>query len=111
MGHLSADGERLRPSGGQSGVSQGALAERRKFSYALAAFCASGNHVFWPDDVSLCDEKTFSSRLPARSRQLTDVYLLGLCVAHGGMLVTFDRSIPLAAVVGAKTRHVQVLTA
>jgi predicted nucleic acid-binding protein len=34
-------------------------------------------------------------------RQITDIYLLGLAIRHGGRLATFDRSIPLKAVVGA----------
>ena len=34
-------------------------------------------------------------------KQLTDVYLLGLAVGRSGALVTFDRSIPRAAVKGA----------
>jgi len=43
------------------------------------------------------------------ARQFTDVYLLGLAVRHGGKLVTFDRSIPLEAVMGAGPRHLELL--
>ena len=42
-------------------------------------------------------------------RQLTDVYLLGLAVSHGEGLVTLDRNIPLAAVVGAQKTQLLVL--
>ena len=65
----------------------------------LRAFCASGDHQFWRDALSLQDEIFDLSR--ANSRQLTDVYLLGLAVNRKGRLATFDRSIPLAAVRGA----------
>jgi|TARA_B100001964_G_scaffold203846_1_gene233174 hypothetical protein len=37
-------------------------------------------------------------------RQLTDIHLLGLARAQSGRLTTFDRRIPLKAVVGATAR-------
>jgi len=75
----------------------------------LASFRASGHHVFWPDDVSVCDTRAL--RLTVGHRQLTDVYLLGLAVAHGGFLATFDRSIPLKAVRGARLDDLFVVDA
>lgn len=42
-------------------------------------------------------------------RQLTDVYLLGLAAHHGGRLVTFDRTIALAAVRTARRANLVVL--
>jgi hypothetical protein len=39
------------------------------------------------------------------------VFLLSLAVHHGGCLVSFDRSIALAAVPGAKAQHLLVLGA
>lgn len=67
------------------------------------------DHAFWPDDVSLCDGRRFDhARLPS-AKLLTDVYLLALAVKHGGSLVTFDRSIPLAAVPAATDRHLVLL--
>ncbi|HKZ30738.1 MAG TPA: TA system VapC family ribonuclease toxin, partial [Vicinamibacteria bacterium] len=44
----------------------------------LASFRNSGDHVFWPDDVSLCDSRVFD--LSVGHRHLTDVYLLALAV-------------------------------
>jgi toxin-antitoxin system PIN domain toxin len=73
----------------------------------LAAFCRSGDHVFWADDVSLRDERLFG----LRHAQITDVYLLGLAVRKGGRLATFDRHIPPRAVVGADTEHRQHIPA
>jgi len=76
-------------------ASIGELAER------LHTFCTSGQHVFWADDVSLRDSRLFGLSLAGGHRHLTDVYLLGLAAHMGGHLVTFDRSIPNRAVVGA----------
>jgi hypothetical protein len=60
-----------------------------------------------------------TSRLPksnpfARHRilgpkQITDLYLLGLAVRRAGRLVTFDRTIPLSVVAGAKPNHLVVI--
>ena len=74
----------------------------------LRAFCASGHHVYWDRSVSLRDEKLFRQEAMA-SRQLTDVYLLGLARKLNGRLVTFDENIPLGAVVGATRDHLAVL--
>lgn len=63
------------------------------------------SHEFWPDDVSVLDGDTVDASRIHGPKQLTDVYLLALAMAHGGRLVTFDRSIPLAAVAGAQRRH------
>jgi hypothetical protein len=75
----------------------------------LASFRKSGHHVFWPDDVSVCDSGLFS--LTVGHRQLTDVYLLALAVRRGGRLATFDRSIPVKAVRGARADHLAVIDA
>jgi predicted nucleic acid-binding protein len=44
-------------------------------------------------------------------RQLTDAYLLGLAHRKGGRVATFDRSIPLGAVVGADRQLIAVIQA
>jgi len=64
----------------------------------LRQFAGQTDHQFWPDEVSLRDEKIFAADRIHNSRQLTDVYLLALAVAHRGRLVTFDRGIPLSCV-------------
>jgi toxin-antitoxin system PIN domain toxin len=66
----------------------------------LREFCASGDHQFWRDALSLRDDLFDLSRASAH-HQLTDIYLLGLAVNRKGRLATFDRSIPLGAVRGA----------
>ena len=67
------------------------------------------SHQFWADDISALDAKAVDASRVHGPRQLTDVYLLGLAVAHKGRLVTFDTAIPLEAVAGAQRRHLVVL--
>jgi hypothetical protein len=67
------------------------------------------HHQFWPDEVSVLDTDVVDTTRIHGPRQLTDVYLLSLAVAHGGRLVTFDRSLPLAAVVKAQKKHLVVI--
>jgi predicted nucleic acid-binding protein len=77
----------------------------------LRTFCRSGNHSFWADNVSLQDETLFNLAHVAGARQLTDIYLLGLAAKMGGRLATFDRAIPLNAVVGATPALVEIVGA
>ncbi|MCX6398871.1 MAG: PIN domain-containing protein [Propionibacteriales bacterium] len=70
---------------------------------------ATAYHEFWPDDVSILDDAKFVADRVHGPRQVTDVYLLSLAVAHGGRFLTFDDSIPLSAVPGAKSKHLVVL--
>lgn len=58
---------------------------------ALARMCSFPGHQFWDDSVSLCDMTLFP-RMPS-SKHLTDVYLLGLAVAHKAKLATLDKRI------------------
>ena len=41
--------------------------------------------------------------------QLTDAYLLALAVKHGGSLATFDQTVVLSAVHGARSAHLTLL--
>jgi len=77
----------------------------------LSLFCASGEHAFWEDAVSIRDERIFKRPLPISHRQLTDAYLLGLAKSRGGTLASFDRHIPLGAVVGAGASHLELIPA
>jgi uncharacterized protein len=67
------------------------------------------NHHFWPDNISLLDDLHFNHSTIHSHKQLTDIYLLGLAVAHGGCLVTFDRHIALSNVIGASAQNLIVL--
>ena len=66
-------------------------------------------HAFWPDDLSITDSARFRSERILGPKQVTDLYLLSLAVQRDGRLATFDRTIPLLAVVGAKSQHLVVL--
>lgn len=66
-------------------------------------------HEFWPDDCSLLDAARIDTRRIHGPRQLTDVYLLGLAVAHGGRFVTFDQALSTAAVAHAEKKHLVLL--
>jgi toxin-antitoxin system PIN domain toxin len=76
----------------------------------LARFCSTRHHVFWADTLSLTD-KIFNPSMIRGHRQVTDVYLLGLAKKRGGCLATFDRTIPLGAVVGATRSTLAVISA
>jgi toxin-antitoxin system PIN domain toxin len=75
----------------------------------LQSSTAAPMHALWPDDVSLLDSQLFRHAHMHSSKQLTDLYLLGLAVNHQGRFVTFDQRIPLNAVHGAKPEHLVVL--
>jgi hypothetical protein len=66
-------------------------------------------HEFWPDELSLLDERAVDTARVHGPRQLTDVYLLALAVRRGGRFVTFDASVGLEAVPGAQPRHLLLL--
>jgi hypothetical protein len=61
------------------------------------------------DDVGLLDTQIADYRRIHGPRQVTDVYLLALAVRHQGTLATFDDSIPLSAVSGARPDHLSVI--
>jgi toxin-antitoxin system PIN domain toxin len=75
----------------------------------LSAAISAVDHVFWSDSISLCDASHFEPTRILTANALTDIYLLGLAVERGGRLVTFDRTIPRSAVLGAKSKHLLVL--
>jgi uncharacterized protein len=70
---------------------------------------ADRHHEFWPDELSLLDDRAFETTRIHGPKQLTDVYLLALAVARGGRLVTFDRSLPVEAVLRAQKKHLVVI--
>jgi hypothetical protein len=75
----------------------------------LVVATADTRHAFWSDDVSLADPKRIEPIHILGPKQLTDIYLLALATKQRGRLATFDRSIPVAAVPGAQTRHLAVI--
>jgi len=75
----------------------------------LRLLCSATDHEFWDDSVSLLDQTLFRPQMIAGHRNITDAYLLGLAVRHKASLATFDRSIPLKAVVGAGVQHLELI--
>jgi uncharacterized protein len=75
----------------------------------LRTFCAAEHREFWPDSVSLANEKLFRPASIISHNQLTDLYLLGLAVAKHGKLATFDRGISIKPVVGAAPSNLEVI--
>jgi toxin-antitoxin system PIN domain toxin len=76
----------------------------------LRMFRASGHHHYWTETLSLGDRASFDLSFLGSHRQITDVYLLGLATRHTGRLATFDRSIPIKAVVGATPEALAVIS-
>lgn len=64
----------------------------------LRTLCTAEGHHFWPDALSLrtmLDEHRLFTHT-----QVTDLYLLGLAVAQGGKLATFDNRIAADTITG-----------
>ena len=75
----------------------------------LASQTAGPGHEFWSKDVSFLSKTLIDHTQVLGHRQITDVYLLALAVAHGGRLVTFGRKVPVTAVRGATAEHCVVV--
>jgi toxin-antitoxin system PIN domain toxin len=71
----------------------------------LRTAVSAPEHQFIGDDVSILDGTLVEVSQLSGHRQLTDVYLLALAVAHDASLVTLDTRIPMAAVRGATDEH------
>ena len=70
---------------------------------------STGHHRFVADDVSILDATVIDDECLSSTRQITDVYLLALAVAHGMRLVTLDRSVSAVPVPGADERSLVTL--
>lgn len=66
----------------------------------LRQICSWPGHQFWPDSFSIRDPKLIPHL--SSSRQLTDLYLLGLAVANHGALATLDERIDSSLVAGGQ---------
>jgi toxin-antitoxin system PIN domain toxin len=74
----------------------------------LAELVQVEGHRFWPDSFSMLEANRVNLA-EAGSRQLTDLYLVGLATAFGGRLVTFDRTIRWRAVIGCGPDDLEIL--
>ena len=75
----------------------------------LRSIVYSQSHHFIADDISILDDTLVNASMISGHRQLTDVYLLALAVAHDARLVTLDTRISLNSVHGATEEHLLVL--
>ena len=75
----------------------------------LQQICADIDHEFWPDSVSLRDEKRVNWSRVLGHNQITDVYLLALAAANTGCLVTLDHRVALSTVHGATAGNLMLL--
>ena len=75
----------------------------------LRGATSTHHHHFVADDASLLDSTLVDSQRLLSARQVTDVYLLALAVAHGMRFVTLDRSVSPNAVLGADETSLVVL--
>lgn len=82
-------------------------AAARSLAQFKAAF--SGVHRFWPNVVTLTDNALFDLSEIAGARQITDAYLAATAQSNGGVLVTFDASIPWRAVRGSRPALIERL--
>jgi toxin-antitoxin system PIN domain toxin len=74
----------------------------------LQRLLSAPGHQFWADDLSLSDTRFFPA-LPS-SKHLTDLYLLGLAVKHGGRFATFDARIDATLIPGGSVAYYQIPT-
>lgn len=70
---------------------------------SLAAIRSLAGHEFWPDHLSVADEKFFAAELLSSHSRVTDGYLLALAHANGGRLATMDQKLAAEVVPGGKT--------
>ena len=75
----------------------------------LRTFCSEREHAFWPDSVSICERGRFRWNHVQGHRQLTDVYLLDVAISNHGRLATFDSTISIKAIEGAKEQHLELI--
>ena len=75
----------------------------------LRAATSTPHHRFLADSISLLDDGVLDHRHLTGPRQLTDAYLLALAVTNACRLVTFDRSMPVAAVRRAEPASLVVI--
>ena len=82
----------------------------RDAAQVLLANTAARDHVFWGDDLPFAEAVAFAGVRLMGHQQVTDAYLLGLAVHHGGMLATLDRRVSaLADPKGAERKALEVV--
>jgi len=76
----------------------------------LAANTTAKDHVFWTDGYPFAEAVAFAGARLVGHQQVTDAYLLGLALRHGGVLATLDERIAaLAELKSAERRAVEIV--
>jgi toxin-antitoxin system PIN domain toxin len=75
----------------------------------LEGFIAKQDHAFIGDSISVTDRDLFERQYILGSKQITDIYLLGLANKAGCKLATFDANINIRAVKAASEANLEVL--
>jgi hypothetical protein len=65
----------------------------REAIQVLCANTVAKDHQFWPDESPLAETVAFAGVRLLGHQQVTDAYLLGLAIRHGGRLATMDQRI------------------
>ncbi|HUO09567.1 MAG TPA: TA system VapC family ribonuclease toxin [Phycisphaerae bacterium] len=65
-------------------------------------------HVFWEDSISICNIRLRHNAIQGY-QQVTDAYLLSLCLAKGGRVATFDQGFLSLATTDAERTAVFVV--
>lgn len=65
----------------------------RDATQVLVANTAAKDHALWADDLAFAEAVAFAGVRLIGHQQVTDAYLLGLAIRHGGVLATLDRQI------------------
>jgi toxin-antitoxin system PIN domain toxin len=75
----------------------------------LGAATSTPHHEYWECSISLLDDGLIDRTRVHGPKQVTDCYLLALATSKDGRFVTFDASIALSAVRGARAANLTVL--
>jgi toxin-antitoxin system PIN domain toxin len=68
------------------------------------------SHVFWPDNADVGSSQWFPRHSIRGHQQVTDAYLLTLCLENGGRLATFDAGISSLATTPQERAAICLLT-
>jgi toxin-antitoxin system PIN domain toxin len=59
----------------------------------LWTFLNQPSHTFWPTTISLFDAMAPFEKRMQGAKQITDAYLLGITISHGGKFATVDKAV------------------
>jgi len=75
----------------------------------LRGATSTTHHSFIPDNLSLLDSGLIEHAMLLSPGQLTDVYLLALSTENACRFVTFDQTVPAAAVKASRQENLVVI--